>query len=72
MNSDTVPNDIRDTFQYVKDLALLSGKIRWDNKVVLECIVEDFPHHIFMGYKDHALVLGFSVHSDPWIVPISL
>ena len=72
MNNDFVPTRIREIFDHVKQLALMSGKISWDNKVVVECSVDDFPHNIFMGYKDHALVLGFSVEHDSRNPPIEL
>lgn len=67
-----IPEEIKTIFQEVKQKALNSEKIQWDNKVVLECSVKDFPHHIFMGYKDGALCLGFGVHSDSWVKPIDL
>lgn len=72
LNSPQIPEEIASVFQKVKDKSLSTGKIRWDNKVVLECTVKDFPHHIFMGYKDHALVLGFSVRCDSYVKPIDL
>lgn len=71
MYGDKIPQKIKDTFQQVKEKALSKGA-KWDNKVALECVVENFPHPIFMGYKDHALVLGFSVHHDTWVKPIDL
>ena len=67
-----IPEEIKRTFEKVKNKALESNKIQWDNKVVLECKVEGFPHHIFMGYKDGALALGFGVTYDKWLSPIEL
>jgi len=65
-----IPEEIKRIFEKVKNKALKSDKIQWDNKVVLECKVENFPHHIFMGYKDGALALGFGVIHDKWLTPI--
>lgn len=67
-----VPEEIKSIFEKVKNKALKSDKVRWDNKVVLECSVKNFPHNIFMGYKDGALCLGFGVTTDSWVKPIEL
>lgn len=72
INYPQIPKEVADIFEKVKQKAIATGKIQWDNKVVLECFVEGFPHPIFMGYKDHALVLGFSVSHEKYVKPIDL
>lgn len=72
LRDNAITPEIKNTFEQVKAKALLSKKVQWDNKVVLECKVKNFPHHIFMGYKDGALCLGFGVTHDKWITPIEL
>ena len=45
--------------------------VRWDNKVVVECINEA-GEHIFVGWKDFGYSIGKSRGGDGWIKPFPL
>jgi hypothetical protein len=56
---------VYDLFMEVRSKAIELGA-KWDNKVAVECTIEGFPHPVFFGYIDHAIVLGFSVECEKW------
>lgn len=60
-----LPKDLVDLFQKIKEKAIDKGA-KWDNKVVVECLIDGFPHNLFFGYIDGYLALGFSVLTEKW------
>lgn len=63
---ENLPDSIVRLFLQVKDKTLSLGA-RWDNKVVVECQVGDYPAPVFFGYKDGNYALGFSVYVEEWV-----
>lgn len=65
-------NKLREKIEAMKIVS--NGEItdvRWDNKVVIECINKD-GHKFFVGYKDWTYSIGLGRRGDEWVKPQQL
>lgn len=63
INGTKIPPAIKQVFQDIKDESLKTLNIIDDNKVAIKCYVKNFPHDVYLGYKDGSLTLGFGIKS---------